>query len=190
MGIVFKFCFILAKKTYRISLTLISTTRRFPATAVIDDQANTFFFFFLYRISLKFGSGLMEPNLSLGAIWVCKSFGDLDLFGTSERVRNSVWGKEGSEDVGFYKGRLERECGCVRLRGCGFCVVVIWVWVCVWSLFFFFSFFICVVVIWVWVIGCWVCVLVIWVWVLRCWVWLGRTRRTRCNVLMKINNDK
>ena len=91
MGIVFKFCFILAKKTYRISLTLISATRRFLATAVIDDQANTFFFFFfLYRISLKFGSGLMEPNLSLGAIWVCKSFGDLDLFGTSEGVRNGV----------------------------------------------------------------------------------------------------
>ena len=33
----------------------------------------------------------MEPDLSLGAIWVCKSFGDLDLFGTrSERVRNGV----------------------------------------------------------------------------------------------------
>ena len=90
-GTVFEFRFILAKKTYRGSLTLISATRRLLATAVINDPANAlFFFFFLYRISLEFGSGLMEPNLSLGAIWVCKSFGDLDLFGTSERVRNGV----------------------------------------------------------------------------------------------------
>ena len=90
-GIVFEFRFMPVKKTYRGSLTLISATRRFLTITVIDDPANTFFFFFfLYRISLKFGSGLMEPDLSLGAIWVCKSFGDLDLFGTSERARNGV----------------------------------------------------------------------------------------------------
>ena len=70
----------------------------------------------------------MEPDLSLGVIWVCKSFGDLDLFGTrSERVKNGVWGKEGSKGVGFYGGRLERECVCLiprKLLGlAGVCLV-------------------------------------------------------------------
>ena len=83
-GTIFEFRFILMKRTYRGSPMLISAMRRLLATAVINNSANAFFFFFfLYRISLEFGSGLMEPDLSLGTIWVCKSFGDLDLFGTS-----------------------------------------------------------------------------------------------------------
>ena len=83
-GTVFEFHFIPTKKTYRGSLTLISAMRRLLATTVIENPTNAFFFFFfLYRISLEFGSELMEPDLSLGTIWVCKSFGDLDLFGTS-----------------------------------------------------------------------------------------------------------
>ena len=90
-GIVFEFRFILAKKTYSGLPTLIFAMLRLLATTVIDNPANAFFFFFfLYRISLEFGSGLMGPDLSLGAIWVCKSFGDLDLFGTGERVRNGI----------------------------------------------------------------------------------------------------
>ena len=83
-GTVFEFCFIPTKKTYRDSLTLISATHCLLATAFINNPANAFFFFFfLYQISLEFRFGLMEPDLSLRAIWVCKSFGDLDLFGTS-----------------------------------------------------------------------------------------------------------
>ena len=57
-GTIFKFYFILAKKTYHGSPTLISITRRLLAIAVIDDPANAiFFFFFLYWISLEFESG-------------------------------------------------------------------------------------------------------------------------------------
>ena len=143
-GIVFEFRFMPVKKTYCGLLTLISATRRFLTTAVNDDPANTFFFFFfLYRISLKFGSGLMEPDLSLGAIWVCKSFGDLDLFGTSERARNGVWGKEGSEGVGFYKGKLERECVCAFKRVWVLCCCDLGLGLCLISIFLFFFFHLC-----------------------------------------------
>ena len=59
-GTIFEFRFISVNKTYSGSPTLISAMLRLLATVVIDNPANVFFFFFfLYRISLEFGSGLM-----------------------------------------------------------------------------------------------------------------------------------